>query len=151
VLARYCHLIDVGQPERLALEVFAPDARLDYALEPTIGSEAIGRFFASSNRRHVTAHFVSTLAVEGDGDCATSTCYYQAWRWAPETAAFGALRAADTVSIGAYDDAWIRLEAGWRIQQRTLRILGPGPLGMGRAPDALLPMWAERARRAAEA
>jgi hypothetical protein len=149
VLARYCHLNDGGDPGRVASDVFAPDATLDYGLELTVGSEAIRRFFtAGGDRKHTTAHFVTTIAIEGDGDRATSTCHYQAWRWAPETAVFGALRPAETVSMGAYDDTWVRLEAGWRIQTRSLRILGPGPIGAGHPPASLAAMWTERARRA---
>jgi hypothetical protein len=153
VLARYCHLIDTGQADRLADEVFAQDARIDYSLEPRIGAKAISDFFVSAtgNRKYTTAHFVSTYAIEGDGDTATSTCYYQAWRWAPETAIFGPLRPADSVSIGAYDDAWTRTPKGWRISRRTLRMLGAGPVGMGRAPHELAVMFEERARKAAEA
>jgi len=150
VLARYCHLIDTGQADRLADDVFAQDGRIDYSLEPRIGAEAIRDFFTSAggNRKFITAHFVSTLAIEGEGDTATSTCYYQAWRWAPETEVFGPLRPADTVSIGAYDDTWTRTPKGWRISHRQLRMLGAGPVGMGRPPHDLAVMFAERARKA---
>jgi len=152
VLGRYCHLIDAGRAEGLASQVFAPDARLEYGQDPTIGSEAITRFFtAGGNKKFVTAHFVSTFQIEEEGGQVRSSCYYQAWRWAPETACFGPLRAADSVSIGAYDDVWVKLDAGWRIVHRTLRILGAGPIGMGRASEALAPMWAERARKAVAA
>jgi hypothetical protein len=149
-LARYCFLLDTGHAERLAEEVFAADAELDYSSGLVVGRSAIDRFFAPyAGQVHTTAHFVSNVVVSEIGGETASTCYYQSWRWNPETSVFGPLRPADMVGIGAYDDRWTKTDAGWRIRRRSLRALGPGPIGVGRPAGDLAEMFAERARRAA--
>jgi len=150
VLSRYCHLIDEGEPARLADDVFASDAELDYGAAPVVGADAIRAFFSRSSSDG-SAHFVSTFAVRSEAEEVRTTCYYQGWVWSKDTAVFGPLRPVDLVTVGAYDDAWTKTPQGWRIRHRRLRPLGPGPVGLGRPPQQLADMLAERARRAAEA
>jgi hypothetical protein len=151
-LARYCFLLDRGHAEQLSEEVFSADAQLDYSSGLVVGQQAVASFFAPyAGQFHTTAHFVSNVVVSEIAGEPASTCYYQSWRWNPETAVFGPLRPADMVGIGAYDDRWTKTAAGWRIRRRSLRALGPGPIGVGRPPGDMLEMFAERARRAGAA
>jgi hypothetical protein len=51
------------------------------------------------------------------------------------------------VGIGRYDDELVWTEAGWRIVRRRLQLLGPGAIGLGAPPPALVEMFARRAAR----
>jgi len=146
-LARYCHLIDSGRVARLFEEIFAPDAVLDYGGEPLRDPAAQRALFSiADGRDDVTAHFIGSIAIEGHGAGARSVCYFQSWRWEPECAIFGRIRAADMVGIGQYIDEWKQTDRGWRIAHRRLEPVGGGPLALGRPLEVVGRLYADRVR-----
>jgi hypothetical protein len=148
LLAQYCHFIDNGEASRSADEVFAAGAQVDYGEVPIVGREAIRVFFSSwDGLKNVTAHFIGNVVIDGERPHASSRCYYQSWRWHPETEVFGPLREADMVGIGVYDDTLALTDAGWRITRRRLSLLGPGPIGIGRPPKEFVAMFQRRIER----
>lgn len=59
-------------------------------------------------------HLIGSIAVEVDGDSATSRAYFQAQHLRTGTPG------GDLYTIaGTYDDRWVRTPDGWRIATRT--------------------------------
>lgn len=134
VLHHYCYCVDHKHPDRVADEVFAPDAVDDHAYATWTGREELREAF-----RWICAHFAATAhllanpRIRVEGDVAHSHVHVTAWHWMPG----GSRREADFVVVGTYEDELRRLEEGWRIVHRRFRRVGPTPSALGELPDFL--------------
>ncbi len=146
LLAHYSFLIDTRQGPLVATDVFAPDAVLHYNMGRLVGTDAIAKMFSGSlDVLSGSAHFIANISIDIEGDTATSRAYYQSWHWLKETDVLGPVRPVDFVHVGYYADRMVRTAQGWRIKERTVRRLGPSPLGLGIPPQNWRPMLEERA------
>lgn len=133
---RYTYLVDTGQFERVAPEIFTADARVAFGPEIVEGRDAIAAKFDGFRHGLVgTAHFVTDLIVEGDGDTARSTCKTLAYHWF-DGPGKDPHAAADLVMVGGYVDRLVRTPEGWRIRERGGIQFGTG-VAAGEVPDAL--------------
>jgi 3-phenylpropionate/cinnamic acid dioxygenase small subunit len=125
LIARIAQLADVGELAEYQ-QCFAPDAEwvlppgsgVDLAAQVRSGVEDI--VSGAQERRDAgiqgpgthTRHVVSTVAIDVTGDRATGRAY---WRYYSET---------DTVprllTLGQYDDEFVRTGSGWRLRRRTI-------------------------------
>jgi 3-phenylpropionate/cinnamic acid dioxygenase small subunit len=144
VTRRYFHyawLVDSRNWNRVADEIFAPDAELSLGTSMAThrGREAISRSFSTVlPDLEGTAHYFTNIDVEVVSDTdARARAYFQSFHWALDTAGSGPRRPVDFVGSGVYFDEWRKEPEGWRIVQRRRRNLGPGPLGFGQLPASL--------------
>ena len=149
LLAQYSFLIDTRRPADVATEVFTPDAVLHYSMGNIAGKDAIAEMSSQSLKLlSGSMHFLGNMSIDIGGDAAASRTYYQSWHWLAETDVLGPLRPVDFVFVGYYSDRLVRTAQGWRIQERTVRRLGPSPVGIG-MPTAADAPHARRARQLA--
>lgn len=138
VVQLYFAAIDGRQFERLD-QVFTADAVLRYSLDESIGPPAPYPLMVERIRDFVrvfvaTQHLGSAAQVELDGDRARARTNLRALHVQQDDT--GA-RSAWTV-YGVYEDVLQRTSAGWRIAERTFRVLHqegtlarPSPAGRG--------------------
>lgn len=138
VLVHYCFLLDTHEPARVADDVFTADAAVDYGVGPWRGCEEIAAAFVEMMAHFDgTAHVVTNVHVEVNGDRARSRAYVSAWHW---LAGGGpSPRPADFLVIGAYLDDFRHVPEGWRIERRRFRPVGSSVLAVGELPDILVP------------
>lgn len=60
-----------------------------------------------------TKHDISTIVVDLDGDTAVARTYFRYYR---ETH-----RTPELVSVGSYDDEFVRTPSGWKVTRRVIR------------------------------
>jgi hypothetical protein len=101
------------------VELFTPDCVVDYGIAPTVHSRsALREMFAHPAARFsATSHHNANVLVtfEGDDHATVRTSVY-AWH-----------KRTDGVTPrlwGYYHDSVVRLDEGWRIARRELRVLG---------------------------
>jgi hypothetical protein len=135
---RYGRLLDLNQPHAVAHEVFTEDAIDDRGRVPVpVGRVAIEEMFTRALKQFAaTAHVISNVEIELDGDEATSSTYVTAWHWSDD-GTDAVVRPADFALIAVYEDALMRTSAGWRISHRRIRPLGVGGLAAGTMPDSI--------------
>lgn len=142
LLIRYCTLVDRGDVDALVLEVFADDGVDNHGLGVWRDREGLRDGFNWVLSRFAgTVHQITNVAVQLDGDRATSRCYVTGWHWLPREGEGrrAAGRQADFVVVGAYDDELERRPEGWRIVHRTFRPVGHSVVGVGQLPDFMDP------------
>jgi hypothetical protein len=135
---RYGRLLDLNQPHAVAHEIFTEDAIDDRGRVPVpVGRAAIEEMFTRALKQFAaTAHVISNVEIELDGDEATSSTYVTAWHW-NDDGSDTTVRAADFALIAVYEDALRRTPEGWRISHRTIRPLGVGGLATGAMPASI--------------
>jgi SnoaL-like domain len=139
---RYGRLLDFKQPHEVATQIFAEDAIDDRGRIPVpVGRVAIEEMFTLALQQfEATAHVISSVEIELDGDEATSSTYVTAWHWnagGSEHSDAAAVRPADFALIAIYHDRLRRTTDGWRIAHRTIRPLGVGGLATGAMPASI--------------
>jgi SnoaL-like domain len=139
---RYGRLLDLNQPHEVAIQVFTEDAIDDRGRIPVpVGRVAIEEMFTRALKQFAaTAHVISSVEIELDGDDATSSTYVTAWHWnagGPQDSEAGTVRSADFALIAIYYDRLRRTAEGWRIAHRTIRPLGVGGLATGEMPASI--------------
>jgi hypothetical protein len=139
---RYGRLLDLNQPREVAEQIFTDDAIDDRGRTPVpVGRAEIEQMFTSALKQFAaTAHVISSVAIELDGDEATSSTYVTAWHWnagGPEDSDAATVRPADFGLIAIYNDRLRRTADGWRIAHRTMRPLGVGGLASGTMPASI--------------
>jgi hypothetical protein len=139
---RYGRLLDLNRPQDVADQIFTEDAIDDRGRTPVpVGRAAIAKMFTSALKQFAaTAHVISSVAIELDGDEATSSTYVTAWHWnagGPEDNDASVVRAADFGLIAIYNDRLCRTPDGWRIAHRTMQPLGVGGLASGTMPPSI--------------
>lgn len=133
-LYAYATCIDKGEPEGMAREVFARDAVVDLGYGVWDGPEEIVRQFAAEIETFDgSAHVLTNMRVDLDGDTASSSIYVTAWHWNKAEGADPG-RPVDFVTVGVYLDKLRREAAGWRIVHRRFRRLGPSAIALGALP-----------------
>lgn len=154
LLARYCQLCDARDGTAWVREVFTEDGTDDHNLFGQVfhGWADIEAMFArSSQNLEATAHFITNCEVEVDGDRASARTAVQCWTWLRASAGSGAVRAADFVFVGVYNDEIVRTPAGWRIHSRKMTPLGPAALGLGEGDETYFGGYAALAAARAQA
>jgi hypothetical protein len=142
VVILYAHLLDSGQHDRLAAEIFAPDAVLDLGSAVLSGREAIIGYLTGFSGLLGTSHNVSNFIVEIDGDRARCQSHCLAWHWMkqPEQPDGPDILAADILAVGGYQDVMRRDGGRWLIEHRVMLSFGTG-LGVGTLSDAFKPLF----------
>jgi hypothetical protein len=141
LLVRFCYLVDTGQGERVAHEIFAPDATIDYGDGPVA---LVGNQQRAHHRTLLegTVHSLSNFLITVDGDEAHALAYVTGVHWLQSSAAGGPLRPADYVTTTAYDNDLRRGANGWRITARRIRPLGKGVIAAGDASSGFTDLLA---------
>jgi hypothetical protein len=136
----YAYLLDMGRAEEIPDRVFTEDVILHHGTaNDQVGREAIRRGFASApSILEATAHQISNVMIEVDGNRATSLARVTGWHWLKGSPAAGTERAAEFVQLAAYHDHWRRTPTGWQIAERTTYVFGPTHSGVALGS---LPPW----------
>jgi hypothetical protein len=110
LLARYCHVVDGKEWDRLPL-VFTGDAAVtvEDVYPRTTGLDAVRQLY-SVTMRHPLAHHSTSVTVvdESDGRAQLAS------KWVT-------VRADGTTGTGVYEDVVVRTQEGWRIKERVAR------------------------------
>lgn len=137
VLIHYAYCIDTRQVERLD-EVFSTDVAANYGYgeggEWHGAEQVIAGLGEQVASFEATAHMITNIRIELDGDSAKSSCYVTGWHWVGANAG-DPERGADFLFTAAYVDDLRRDPAGWRVTRRRVRRLGPSALTLGALPD----------------
>lgn len=125
LVARIAQLADVGELTEYA-RCFAEDAEwvlpagsgVDLSAQTRSG---VADIIAGAQERRDTGiqgpgthtrHVVSTVVVDVAGDCATGRAY---WRYYGQTD-----QTPQLLTMGQYDDEFVRTPDGWRLRRRTI-------------------------------
>ncbi len=137
-LAAYCHRVDRGTADEVA-ELFAEDALLmpyydgHYDVHGRDGVRAWYAFYQQKMRETVNnlRHAIDTIAIEIDGDAASSVCYL--------TALF-TMKTDNVVyqAQGTYIDGLVRRADRWMFQTRRIEVASV--TCMGEAIERMRPM-----------
>lgn len=139
-IKRYAHLIDSGEPARVADEVFAEDADITLGGIAVVGHGAIRDTLRGLTETMAgVSHNITNILVEVRGDDAVALSRIIGWHWfaRPDADPFGE---ADLVAVGGYQDRLRRTPDGWRIYHRRGMNFGTG-IGIGAATDELKPVF----------
>jgi len=118
VLVRYSTLIDTKQFDRLATEVFTPDAHVDYTTAPGGIAGSVSEVTAWLAKVlepfKVLQHMLGNFDITVEGDRARSTCYFHNPMGLPAE--------GNALTVfwcgGRYIDELVRTSQGWRIKHR---------------------------------
>ena len=105
--ARYCHTIDLGDPDGWAA-CFTDDGVFEGPGMTLKGSAEL-RKLASRSFPHPIRHLPSVFAIHGDDRAATMLCY------------FTVLELCDpprTIAVGRYEDEIVKRNGAWKFQRR---------------------------------
>ena len=142
VLYTYCELLDAFEFERMAHEVFTEDSRENhgYGLDTVHGRAQIAQLFTRLMSPYEgSMHNLSNVRFTPRPDGVVFTrSYFRAYHWLKETGP-DPMRPSDFMSTGEYQDEFILTDEGWRIRDRVRVYVGPGPVGLGRVPDGIVP------------
>jgi ketosteroid isomerase-like protein len=139
-LKRYAHLIDSGQAERVASDIFTEDADITLGGIHVVGREAIhAALTGMMGAMAGVSHNITNILVEIGGDEADTLSRIIGWHWFAEPGK-DPFHAADLVAIGGYQDKLRRTAEGWRISHRRGMNFGTG-VGMGTVSDELKPVF----------
>ena len=118
-LQDYCELVDRNDPTALVHRVFTPDGVFELgAGRAVVGRDNLARMFAKTLAAFTaTSHHLSNVRISFDGDDrAQSSAYVYAWHRSLE---------GDRIEAwGRYHDRLVRIEEGWRIDNRHLSMAG---------------------------
>jgi hypothetical protein len=137
----YAHLLDTGQTNRVADDIFTVDAEVDYGTGRLRGRDAIHAFYSGFEGALLgTSHNLGNFHIEVEGDRARSLCRAMAWHWHKTSERPSMLPAADLLAIGGYQDELERGPSGWRVSRRVSVQFGTG-IGTGAATEAIRPIF----------
>ena len=146
VLHRYAFLTDTDQTSRIADEVFAHDAILDWGFRVISGREELRKWFHHPRvGLRATSHNITNVQVDLRGDLALSIHRVTAWHWFDESSSAGPAQEADVVLVGGYEDELRRDPEGWRVTRRVAHFFGPGGVGIGRELPPMIASLVEAA------
>ena len=120
----YGYYLDFVDADALA-NLFAEDAVWKTSTETYNGRKAIRDFWASQKARpYVTRHMISnTRVMLSDADHATGTAYLTMYRYDP--AHPDSIKSLEPVSLGVFQDEYVRTVEGWRFHSRRLETVRP--------------------------
>ena len=139
-IKRYAHLLDSGEAERVADEVFTQDADITLGGIAVIGSAAIRETLSGLTEAMAgVSHNITNILVEVRGEEAVAFSRIIGWHWfaSPDADPFAQ---ADLVAVGGYQDRLRRTAQGWRIYHRRGMNFGTG-IGIGVATEELKPVF----------
>ena len=122
--AQLAFAYDEGRAEEYAA-LFTEDGAFEVAGGPETrgGEELAGTVVRAAARPDRTLHMVSSVLVAVAGDSASGRAYVQLLALAD-----GALRC---LTVGTYEDTYVRTAAGWRVSRRRFTPeAGPDPRGL---------------------
>jgi hypothetical protein len=140
LVIKSCLFVDLKQMQRMAGEVFAENARLDFGMAVFNGRDAINAFYTGYEGNLLgSCHVLSNVFIEVSGDTARATSYCQAWHWHTQHSPQTELLPTDILVIGGYQDHMIRTADGWRIDERITIQFGTG-VGVGAPTPPIRPV-----------
>jgi SnoaL-like domain len=140
LIIKSCMLVDLKRLDRMAVEIFSPDARLDFGMAVFNGREEIHGFYTGYDGNLLgSCHALTNVYIEVSGDTARSTSYCQAWHWHRQSGTKIELTSTDILVIGGYQDQLARTQEGWRITQRITVQFGTG-VGAGAPTPPIRPV-----------
>jgi 3-phenylpropionate/cinnamic acid dioxygenase small subunit len=141
LLYHYAFCIDARQVQRLR-EVFSTNVTASYGYgergEWHGIDELVAGIGAQVDTFEGTAHMISNVRVEFEGERAKSTSYASGWHWMRDSGG-DPERPADFLFTCVYVDDLRREPLGWRIVRRRVHRLGPSALTVGALPDHMRP------------
>jgi hypothetical protein len=122
VIHRYCYYLDNKEWDKMVAEIYALDGIDDRGEGPVQGSEALHEWFENSVSVNMaaSAHTMTNIVIERDGDHAVVKSQVTAWVWTRETVEEGSMRPADYVMSVGYLDELSEYPQGWRIDKRVV-------------------------------
>lgn len=114
--ARYAVAVDAREFERLR-EVFTPEARLDTGRSERVGIEQIIEAMGGLRRYTATTHVVGQQVVDPFDGFVTGITYCSAHHLSGPPG-----EQTDKVMHIQYHDRFVRVDGGWRIEERRLDV-----------------------------
>jgi hypothetical protein len=101
------------------------------------GRQAIRDWFVEEGTSNLaaTAHAITNVIVERDGDHARMRSLVTSWAWTRESTDAGGLRPADYALSVGYDDQLTKYPEGWRIDRRVVTSNGESIVAVGVVPQ----------------
>lgn len=122
VLHKYCYYLDNKEFDKMVDEIYADDGSDDHGAGPVKGRDALYDWFSNdvSANMAASAHTMTNILIERDGDRATVRSQVTAFVWTRETSEKGNRRPADYVMSVGYRDRLSKYPKGWRIDERVV-------------------------------
>jgi SnoaL-like domain len=112
VLYRYCYAVDRIDPD-LGAQIWHPGGLAHYeGIFEGTAEDYLNFVFESHRKTDATSHQLTNIAINVEGDRATSESYITACVRANNN---------DIVVRGRYTDTWSRRDGNWRIDERRYR------------------------------
>jgi len=127
VLMLYCELLDTGQADRVATEVYASEAVADYNFYVLNGRQAINDYLVVNMAGfRETAHVLSNVSLKVcDGNHTEVRSMLTAWHWIKRPEVSDSQTPTDFAQIVVCTDRLMCTPEGWRIIEHRARPLGP--------------------------
>jgi hypothetical protein len=127
LLTLYCELLDTGQVDRIATEVYTAEAVADYNFDVLNGRLAINDYLVVNMAGfRETAHALSNVSLKAcDGRLAEVTSMLTAWHWFKRPDSEDSQTLSDFAQIVVCTDRLMCTPEGWRITEHRARALGP--------------------------
>lgn len=104
------------------LDLFTPDARLDRLGTVFEGRAAIAAFLDARSTQVETRHLCTNILIDvSSPDQASGTCDVLFFQGQAESD--GGVQMQGSPGIVQYQDRFVRIDAGWRIYERRIRML----------------------------
>jgi hypothetical protein len=122
VLHKYCYYLDNKEFDKMVAEIYAVEGSDDHGAGPVKGRDALYDWFQNnvSVNMAASAHTMTNILIERDGDHASARSQVTAWVWTRETSDKGNKRPADYVMSVGYSDELSKYPEGWRIDERVV-------------------------------
>jgi hypothetical protein len=137
VIQKYCYYVDQQDFDAMVEEVFAADGTDNHGERVVHGRQAIRDWFVEEGTSNLaaTAHAITNVIVERDGDHARMRSLVTSWAWTRESTDAGGLRPADYALSVGYDDQLTKYPEGWRIDRRVVTSNGESIVAVGVVPQ----------------
>jgi hypothetical protein len=137
VIQKYCYYVDLQDFDTMVQEVFAADGTDHHGERVVEGRQAIRDWFVEEGTANLaaTAHAITNVIVERDGEHARMRSLVTSWAWTHESADAGGLRPADYALSVGYDDQLTKYPEGWRVDRRVVTRNGESIVAVGVVPQ----------------
>lgn len=118
IVARYCHIIDLGRWDQLPA-LCTSDCRLDFGNVMGVfeGTDGVRRFADMLGGIGLfMRHYTTNLVLEGDGERARGECYVLAITGPP---------GSSHQTTGRYEDEFVKVDGRWRLRVRRALLDAP--------------------------
>jgi hypothetical protein len=136
VILKYCYYVDMQDFDTMVQEVFSPDGSDHHGERTVSGRQAIRDWFVEEGTANLaaTAHAISNVMIERDGEKAKMLSLVTSWAWTRENSDRGPMRPADYAMSVRYDDELSKRPEGWRIDRRVVISNGVSIVATGEIP-----------------